>query len=208
MTDVEAITFIEEVLGGYWSDWEFTKFETGAWIERLTKFDFNHAKKAVKKFYFEQKTERKKPAAGRLMVALVEGALIKENVSSSNRTATLFQIFRKNGVARWFPFSDDASMAQQEIEAMALNFTMYANRLEPGHYYVLCSDDEVEGYSGDPALSITARRAQARDKAFDDIINGDDTKTRRWLENYLIQKHKKEDREKKEPVRVGEVIKI
>jgi hypothetical protein len=52
--------------------------------------------------------------------------------------------------------------------------------------------------------------------AFAEILDGPDTKTRRWLEKYLAQKNKKTSltprqtaiaAEKKEPVTIGQVIK-
>jgi hypothetical protein len=55
-----------------------------------------------------------------------------------------------------------------------------------------------------------------RDLAFAEILDGPDTKTRRWLEKYLAQKNKKTSltprqtaiaAEKKEPVTIGQVIK-
>lgn len=45
---------------------------------------------------------------------------------------------------------------------------------------------------------------EARDKAFADILNGPDTRTRRWLVKYLEKQYP----EKEGPVKIGEAIRI
>jgi len=211
MTDQQASDLIEQVFKAHWPNWEFTIVETQQWVKTLRRFDFIRAKAAISEFYMAQKKQGK-PAPGSLINALKAKAAIHTDQPRGERTGPLFGIRRADGRLRWRKFSGNLDMAQQEVEAMALKFTRYANQLEPGHYYELYSTEpEPEGYTGEVGCTITQRRAQARDKAFVDILNGEDTKTRRWLESYLKQKHEAEDKAKKKaegPERISEFIDI
>jgi len=209
MTDLEAIQFIEDVLGGYWSEWQFTKFETAAWIERLRSFDSNHAKKAVKKFYFEQKTERKKPAAGRLIVALAEEALIEKKQSIAGAVQR-FLIIRADGRRRWHAFTTSIDLPVEVVDRLAEKICNYANLMETGNYiqHLDGSSEELTGYSGDEDKTINERRAQARDKAFVDILGGPDNKTRAWLESYLLKKWDEDQPPVSGSSKIGESVRI
>jgi len=206
MTDLQAAEIIETVIKSHWPNWTFTVIETREWVRTLAKFDFQKAKSAISEFYMAQ-TRQGKPAPGALIMALRAKAIVRGDQQQQERTGLLFGICRADGRLRWSKFSGSLDMAPQEVEAMALKYTRYANQLEAGHYYELYpQDNETEGYSGDPGGTITQRRQQARDKAFVDILNGDDTKTRRWLENYITKKHEAED--SKDPVLAGDAIEI
>lgn len=201
MTDQQAAELIETVFKAHWPNWTFTIIETKEWVKTLTRFDFSKAKAAISEFYMAQ-TKQGKPAPGTLINALKAKAALKVE-SRDERTGPLFGIRRADGTLRWRKFSGNLDMAQQEIEDMALKFTRYANRFEPGHYYELYpTEPETGGYTGEPGGTFTQRRQQARDKAFTDILNGPDTRTRRWLQKYLTRKYKAEDEVK----RIGECL--
>ena len=152
-------------------------------------------------------TRQGKPPPGVLINTLKAKAAIEDAHPAPSGTGPLFGIRRADGRLRWCRFAGSIDMAQQEIEMMASKFTRYANQLEPGHYYELYSrEPELEGYTGDADCTINQRRKQARDVAFMAILDGPDTKTRRWLEKYLAKIHPPE--KDKGPVPVGDAIEI
>ena len=208
MTDLQASEIIETVLKAHWPNWTFSIVETQQWVRTLTRYDFTRSKAAISEFYMAQ-TKQGKPAPGALINALKAKATIHTDQPRGERTGLLFGIRRADGRLRWHPFAGNLDMAQQEIEAMALKFTRHANQIELGHYYELYSTEpEPEGYTGEEGCTITQRREQARDKAFVDILNGPDSKTRRWLEKYIEDAKARKDKESKTPKRIGEFIDI
>jgi hypothetical protein len=206
MTELQASEIIETVLKAHWPNWTFNIVETQQWVRTLSRYDFIRAKAAISEFYMSQ-IKQGKPAPGSLINALKAKAAVHDDRPRDERTGPLFGIVRDDGRLRWSKFCGNLDIAQQEVEAMALKFTRYANLLEPGHYYELYSrDPEPEGYTGDNGCTVTQRRKQARDVAFMSILDGDDTKTRRWLERYLAKIHPTE--KAKGPVPVGDAIEI
>ena len=206
MTDDQSSEIIETVLKAHWPNWTFSIIETQQWVRTLTRYDFIRAKVAISEFYMSQ-TRQGKPAPGSLINALKAKAAIHTDQPRGERTGPLFGIRRADGRLRWSKFCGNLDMAQQEVEAMALKFTRYANLLEPNHYYELYSrEPEPEGYTGEDGCTVTQRRKQARDVAFMAILDGDDTKTRRWLERYLAKVHPTD--KAKGPVPVGDAIEI
>ena len=206
MTDAQAAELIENVFKAHWPKWEFNIIETQEWVKELRRYDYSLAKAAISKFYMAQ-TERGKPAPGALIAELRANAIARRDRGKDERLGPLFGIYRADGRLRWSKFVGDLDMPRPEIEALALKFCRYANSIEAGHYIEYCPTEEVEGYSGEEGCTITQRRQQARDKAFVDILNGPDSKTKRWLTKYLNMKHEAEDKAKG-LVRIGEVVKI
>ena len=197
MTDQQAADIIDGVIKSHWPNWSFSIIETKEWVRTLKRFDFDKAKSAISEFYMAQ-TKQGKPAPGSLIMALKAKAVVRDNSQPCERIVPLFGIHKTDGRLRWHKFCGNPNMAQQEIEAMALKFTRYANQFEPGHYSELYSTEpEPEGYTGEPGGTFTQRRQQARDKAFTDILNGPDTITKRWLQKYLTRKYKAEDEAKR-----------
>ena len=206
MTDLQASEIIDTVFKAHWQNWTFSIIETQEWVRTLRRFDFIRSKAAISEFYMAQ-TKQGKPAPGALIAAIRAKATIRDERPLVDRTGPLFGIRRADGRLRWNKFCGNLDMAQQEIEVMALKFTRYANLLEPNHYYELYSrEPEPEGYTGEDGCTVTQRRKQARDVAFMSILDGEDTKTRRWLEKYLAIKHPTD--KAKGPVPVGDAIEI
>jgi len=205
MTELQAAEIIETVIKSHWPNWTFSIIETKEWVRALVRFDYERAKAAISNFYMDQ-TKQGKPAPGSLIIALKANAIVRKmNQQKEESTGPLFGILRADGHPRWHKFVGNLNMAQQEIEVMALNFCRKANLIESGHYIEYYSaETEQEGYTGEQGCTLTMRRQQARDKAFADILNGPDSKTKQWLQVYLMKKFKKEDG----PQLIGGVLKI
>lgn len=203
MTDMDATRLIDEVIRVHWPNWNFPSEEAAVWVKELRRYDYDRAKTTINNFYMAQTKQGKPPPAS--LIAALRNKAREKQCGSSKKIGPLFGICRADGRLRWHKFVGNLNMAQQEIEVMALNFCRKANLIESGHYIEYYSaETEQEGYTGEQGCTLTMRRQQARDKAFADILNGPDTKTKQWLQVYLMKKFKKEDG----PQLIGGVLKI
>ena len=187
MTEKEAQDIIESTLKSHWPNWEFKGQEFVVWVEELRKFDFETAKTSINELYKGWKGERY-PKMAHIMAAIRDYARSRFR---QGKVVKLYAIFCADGKLRWKPFWGNGQRPREEIEIRAGQKLARANDIETGHFiqYYNVNDDVDTGYYGDPKLSIPERRAQARDKAFADILNGPDDKTRRWLVSYLERKY-------------------
>jgi len=204
MTDNEANDIILNAIQAHWPKWNFKGQELRVWIEELHKFDYETAKAAINELYrtWEKIYMPKMPH----MLGAIRRQVVSRRDGEGKRTGPLFGIIRADGRPRWRKFSGDMNMPRQEIEVIAEKLCRHANQLEPDHYIEYYStDEEPEGYTGKEGCTVMERRAQARDKAFADILNGPDTKTRRWLVRYFERVH---GVKKDKPQHVGEVVNI
>ena len=203
MNEKQAQDIINNSIQAHWPSWEFKGQELAVWIKELRRFDFETSKQAINDLYLSWKSDRY-PKIAHIM------AKIKENVQRKHekgRMIALFGIFRKDGRRRWFDFWGWDNTPREIIEEHANRVCKYANDvIEPGHYIHYYSTEEKEdlGYYGEEGCSILVRRRQARDKAFKDILEGPETKTRRWLIKHLEKTSLSEDEFYKRPFVVGE----
>jgi hypothetical protein len=58
----------------------------------------------------------------------------------------------------------------------------------------------------EPKEDSGLRGVQARDKAFADILNGEDCKTKKWLESYLNKTLKTVKKAKEQPQVIGAIL--
>jgi len=203
MNDLQAVELIEDVFRVHWPNWNFPLEEAAVWVKELRRYDYDRAKTAINTFYMAQTKQGKPPPAS--LKAALRNSIERKDQKEGELTGPLFGIKRADGRLRWHKFTGNLNMAQQDIEAMALKFCRYANLLETGHYIEYYSTDtEDKGYYGEEGCTITQRCRQARDKAFADILNGPDTKIKRWLQRYLTKKYKAEDGAQQ----IGELLKI
>ena len=182
MNDNQANSIVEDVMKAHWPNWNFTGEELFVWMRDLRKYDYETAKEAINDLYDKWDSNRypKKPH----IMALIRG-LSKARRQANKRLVSLFVILRQDGRPRWKPFTGDANTPREEVEKRAEQLRTEANRLCPDESHVIqyLSTDEVDerqGYFG----------PDARDKAFADILNGPDSKTRRFIERYMSKKLK------------------
>lgn len=203
MTDNEIGQIIKDVIKAHWPNWEFPPEETRVWMKALYPYDFERAKEAINDLYMTWEKDRY-PKPAHIINAISKKAQKKKNV----RTVPLFGIFRADHRRRWRDFCGDADTPRQEIEQIAEQICKRANEIESGHYIMYYNTDGEEdtGYYGEPGCSIAVRRRQARDKAFRDILNGQDNKTRRWLVKYLNRDKTAQRETSGGPVHIGEAL--
>ena len=209
MTDGQANDIIEDTMKAHWPNWEFKSQELKVWLEELRKFDFDTAKNAINELYKTWEKDRY-PKMPHIMAA------IRQYIAAQYKTgqpAALFGILTKDGRKRFFDTWGNADCPRQEIEAKAERVRQYCNdNIEPGHIVHFYSTDKREdtGYYGEEGCSVYVRRQQAKEKAIVDILNGPDTKIKRWLKEYMNKRNKKTGIKSgklfEEPVTIGSVI--
>ena len=202
MNDNQANDIIENVMKAHWPNWVFKGQELFVWMKELRKFDYETAKEAINDLYIKWDSNRY-PKMAHIMASI--RGLCNARRQANKRLVALFVITRQNGTPRWFPFTGDVNTPREEVEKQAEDLRQEANRLYQGSqhivHYLNTDEEEDTGYYG----------PDARDKAFADILNGPDSKTKRWLQVHLNRIDKKRKAEtphidrKKEPVTVGEV---
>ncbi|MBE3088569.1 MAG: hypothetical protein IMZ61_14100 [Planctomycetes bacterium] len=132
MTELQAIEIIENVFKTHWHTWKFPIDETKFWMERLIKYDYSLAVKAIDRVY-ESQGQQQKPAPSSILGALRRHATIKSE-ADRNECIRLFEVCRADGRRRFFPFSGPVGTTVREIEAHALQVCRACNKKEPGHY--------------------------------------------------------------------------
>ncbi len=75
MTETEAQSFVQDVLKGYWPDWEPTDVIYGLWVWKLRKFDYGKAKAVVGELFCEKdyadKYAKKQPPISKILKSLL-----------------------------------------------------------------------------------------------------------------------------------------
>lgn len=206
MKKEDAQKIITEVIQAHWPKWSFAGHETLVWLRALQPYDYALVAAAIDGVYanYDGMGHPKMPT---IMRAVKDMAAQKH--WRGVRTIPLYEILAPDGKLKWKPFFGPEDTPREEIERSAEKVRLRANELYgKGHIvsYLREPDETDDGYYGDEGCPINERRRQARDKAFADILDGPDTKTRRWLVKYLDAKHEKEDKNK--PVHVREAIEI
>lgn len=189
MTEIETQEIID-ILKIYYPGWEADVKELSGWAKRLLSFDFKKAKFALENYYFEDTKRYQRPSAGKIMAILKEKALIKrerneetvmtnfyiECIEAPERNPRL--IGAKKGVfAANTKNQSDPDYMLKASETMRRHYEQ-----DYGGKWIVVQHEQEEdsGLVG----------AQARDKAFADILNGPDDKTKQWLTGFLEKKYK------------------
>uniref|UniRef100_A0A6M3JD49 Uncharacterized protein n=1 Tax=viral metagenome TaxID=1070528 RepID=A0A6M3JD49_9ZZZZ len=209
MTEEQANDVIENTIKAHWPNWDFRGQELKVWIDELRKFDFDTAKNAINELYKTWEKDRY-PKMPHIMAAIRQYVAAKYK---TGRQAALFGILTKDGRKRFFDWWGNADCPRQEIEDKAERVRQYCNdNIEPGHIVHFYNIDEKEdtGYYGEEGCSVYVRRQQAKEKAILDILNGPDTKTKRWLREFMNKRNKKTGIKSgklfKEPITISSVI--
>lgn len=208
MTDENANKIINDSLKTHWPNWKFDGQELFVWVKNLRQFDYDVARTAVNTVY-ESYDGMGHPRMPTIMKAIRDLAVKQHRAGS--RTIPLYEIVGPDGIAKWSPFFGRSDWPDEDVRKDAERKRARADELYgKGHVvdYLAAPDEEEpdEGYYGQDGCSIIERRNQARDKAFADILNGPDTKTRRWLVKYLDAKL--DAKEKDKLIHIGEAIAI
>jgi len=93
MTNAEANQFVSEVLRGLWSRWEPNDEEIRGWTDRLPRFDYGRAQKAVSDLFFHT-PNRVTPPAAKVLAVLYNKAYISTTKQDSE-PVVIFSIIKE-----------------------------------------------------------------------------------------------------------------
>jgi len=209
MTEMQARDIIENCLKAHWPAWEFKGQELKVWLDELRKFDASTAEQAIDELYKSWDSTRY-PKMPQIMAKIRDR--MQHNRQQHVECVPLYQILREDGSPKGRPIFGPSNLAGEQLTEIATRHIGHINRMFPGtrHSYITIDNttEQAEQYYG----------PDARDRAIDEILEGPDTKTRRWLEAYLAKKNRRtrlndgarekaiEELAKKQPVTVGESI--
>jgi hypothetical protein len=94
MTTAEANQFVSDVLRALWSRWDPGDEEIRGWTDRLTKFDYGRAQKAVNDLFFTT-VSRVAPPPDKVFAVLYKHAFIKPR-KGSNDPVHLYTIIKES----------------------------------------------------------------------------------------------------------------
>ena len=201
----EANRFIDSVLGGLWPDWAPSEEETYVWFKKIGRFDYETARTAAQDYFADAGGHYKRPQMSGI-VTKAQVILQNQNVGRSNTNEpVLTTVFvecleppernpklegkRKAVYAATDALQSDKDHVLRCAETMRKAF----ERLYGGKWITVATK---------PAIDNGLRGDQARQKAFRDILQGEDTKTKRWLMGFLENEQTKETKEIKPPMRL------
>jgi hypothetical protein len=183
MTELQAQNFIQATLQGLWPDWEPTDAQYGLWSRKLKRYDYNKAKEAVNEWFCEQTINYKRPPINKILKWVGTKRAHQAINTEDYELITLYELFDPNSDWR-ISFAGKKGQSHQSLEESAAREvkrceSLYKRKLVIRQLWNLKKSESK------------LRGNQARDKAFADILNGPDTRTRRWLEKYLSKTLKK-----------------
>ena len=204
MTKAEAQNFVERVLKGLWPEWKPIDIQLSIWIERLQNCEPQRAKIAVENVWRTETIQHKRPPQGRIFEALSQCA-DTENKPKAELPQTTVYIRC---------IEPPANNPHRSTEHKIPVYPDDLSKIDDPDYVRSCghglAQRFTELYGGLWAVVVGGREEPsgltgkaARDKAFKDILDGPDTKTKRWLQNYLDGKERKKGGN--EPVDFGTV---
>jgi len=187
----EKTIFIEKELEGLWPDWQPTEAETRVWLNTLERFDYNTARTAIQQYFSDTGGNYRRPKPSGF---ITKASVISQGKSVSKEKPELPQthVFiscieppenNPNRTDHKIPvYPDDLKRIDDEdyVRNCAHGMAERFKQLYGGHWIVIVEPrKEPSGLIGE----------EAREKAFNDILNGPDTKTKLWLKQYLDDKN-------------------
>ena len=91
MTTTEANQFVSDVLRGLWPRWSPNDEELRGWTDRLTRYDYGRAQKAVNDLFFNLTSNTIAPPAGKVFSVLTRHAKIR-TPKRDNEPVLLFSL--------------------------------------------------------------------------------------------------------------------
>lgn len=210
MDRIETINFIENVLKGLWPDWAPSEAETEVWLGAIGRFDYDVAKTATQQYFSDAGGNYKRPKP--------HGIVTKANVIIQNRNVgrrtTKDPILTNVFIECLEPPERNPKLKGKRKAVYAATDAL---QCDPDHL-LRCAETmrtKFEQLYGGQWITVQTkppedsglRGEQARQKAFADILSGPDTRTKRWLQQYLNKDEKPAaQKDSSQPVLVGTVI--
>lgn len=213
MDRIQTINFIENELKGLWPQWEPTEAETRVWFGLLARYDSDIARTAAQQYFSDEGGNYKRPKPKGII----------EKARNILQTRNVGQSFTKEPVLTTV-FVECLEPPEKNPRLKGKRKAVYAetDALQRDKDYVLACAENVrkqfEKRCGGKWITVQTKPLedselfgeQARQKAFRDILNGPDTKKKKWLQKYLHkdkkpmpERHKKKE---EKPVLIGAVI--
>lgn len=209
MNTTETDRFVSNVLGGLWPDWTPTDEEMRVWYGVMSHYDYETARTATQQYFSDSGGNYKRPKPAGIIAkakVLIQNANLGRQESKEILTNVFIECLDppernpklKNKRKAVYAISDILQRDHDHVLRCADTMRRKFEQLYGGHWItVQTKPPEDNGLRGE----------QARQKAMRDIMNGPDTKTKRWLTKYLNRdKPKKKKQPEQEPVLIGAVI--
>jgi hypothetical protein len=177
---------IIDILKAYYPRWSADDMEIDNWVKRLVHYDYHRSKAIIENMFFETTSRHIEPSPGKIFEALRTKALVSKVVKVE--PICLFVLFKEDIEAqKGFYISSSHIPEQPIIEQQAERMREKFNELYGGNWIIQYAKIPPE-----PPEDNGLRGAAARDKAFENILNGPDSPSKHWLQKYLKNKHRKE----------------
>jgi len=187
MLRAEKLKFIQNVLIGLWPDWKPTDEESRVWFGHLDKYDYETARTAAEQYFSDAGGNYRRPKPWGL---IIKASLIIQKRGGGTKPAELPQTTFY--IRCIIPPDDHPNRTDHMIPVYPEDL----KRIDDPDYVRNCAHGLAERfkelYGGVWSVVIVEKREPsglvgkaARDKAFRDILDGPDTRTKRWLQGYL-----------------------
>lgn len=213
MNSSETDRFVSNVLGGLWPDWTPTDEEMRVWYGVMSHYDYDTAQTAAQQYFADTGGNFKRPKPSGITTK-AKVIIQNRNVGkSSTKDPVLTNVYiecieppernpKLEGKRKAVYAATDALQSDKDhVLKCAENMRKQFERLYGGKWITIIEK---------PPVDNGLRGELARQKAFRDILNGPDTRTKRWLQEYLNSKQDKPKPKKREPeqepVLIGAVI--
>lgn len=205
MNSTETDKFVDNVLGGLWPDWKPTEEEMRVWYGVMGRFDYDVAQLAAQQYFSDAGGNYKRPKPQGIVTkarVILDNRNVGQKTKNDPVMTTVFiecleppernphlEGKRKAVYAATDALQCDKDHVLRCAETMRLAF----ERLYGGKWITVQTK---------PPINNGLRGEQARQKAFRDILEGPDTRTKRWLIRFLENEQNNENKETKPPMRV------
>jgi hypothetical protein len=140
MTNTEALEFVG-LIKSYYPRWEGKDEEFEEWVNRLGRFDFDRAVKALKDYFFENKARTIEPIPGKILRVLRQKAYIIID-TGSKEPIKVFELYQEENPRRKQAFfvgseTELRSRPEQSYEEEAEIKRNRVNQLYGGNWIVI-----------------------------------------------------------------------
>jgi hypothetical protein len=206
----EKLKFIDVELKGLWPEWDPTEAELRVWLGILGRYDYDVAQVAVQQYFSEQAGNYRRPKPAKFVEKV---RLILQRCSSGVRDSS--PTLTTNV---YIECLEPPERNPNLIGASLPVFVLPTSKQDDLDYVLACAETMRKRfehlYSGkwitrqtNPPEHSGLYGEAARQKSFEDILSGPDTKTKRWLQNYLdTEKKQNGQKDRNQPVPVGAVL--
>ena len=133
MTHDQAKDILENLITGFWPDWNRTDAQYEQWLMRLRKYDYNKTKTAIIDIHFRQTINTKSPPAGKIFALLTANAVEKRAINK-REPLLVYEIIKK-GRKYGFKFSLPSGNEPNESQKKALEIEAENIRLNMDRMY-------------------------------------------------------------------------